>query len=90
MPARGDLMVIKKLLELNEYNAAGLFEEPDRGLFYRKALGLKRFYENCNLTKYNGELLYPSGETAMPNHQTSMAVDFWRLDEKDKELKAGA
>ena len=28
-------MVIKKLLELNEYNAAGLFEEPDRGLFYR-------------------------------------------------------
>lgn len=79
-------MVIKKLLELNEYNAAGLFEEPDRGLFYRKALGLKRFYENCNLTKYNGELLYPSGQTAMPNNQTSMAVDFWKLDEKDKEL----
>ncbi len=79
-------MVIKKLLELNEYNATGLFEEPDRGLFYRKALGLKRFYENCNLTKYNGELLYPSGETAMPNNQTSMAVDFLKLDEKDKEL----
>ena len=66
--ARGDLMVIKKLLELNEYNAAGLFEEPDRGLFYRKALGLKRFYENCNLTKYNGDLLYCWGETAMTNN----------------------
>lgn len=50
-----------KFLMLGEYGAAGLYEEPNRSLFYRKALGLRRFYENCDLAEYHGEYLYPSG-----------------------------
>ena len=79
-------MVTKKLLELNEYNAAGLFEEPDRGLFYRKALGLKRFYENCSLTEYKGELLYPSGQNERPSFMSGMSVNWRKIEETDKEL----
>lgn len=48
-------------LLLKEYAAAGLYEETNRSLFYRKALGLRRFYENCELAVYRGEHLYPSG-----------------------------
>lgn len=51
----------EQFLRLGEYAAAGLYEQPSRGLFYRKALGLCRFYENCELAVYNGEALYPSG-----------------------------
>ena len=51
----------KKLLELGEYAAAGLYEEMDRDLFYRKSLGIRRYYENCELAKYDGKSLYPSG-----------------------------
>lgn len=48
-------------LMLGEYAAAGLYEEPYRSLFYRKALGIRRFYESCELAEYRGESLYPSG-----------------------------
>lgn len=48
-------------LKMGEYAAAGAYEEPGRSLFYRKALGLRRFYENCELAEYRGEYLYPSG-----------------------------
>ena len=51
----------KKFLELGEYGAAGLYEECDRGLLYRKSLGLRRYFEHCEPPVYNGELLYPSG-----------------------------
>lgn len=50
-----------KLLAIGEYAAAGLYEEPSRSLFYRKALALRRYYERCELAEYNGEPLYPSG-----------------------------
>ena len=53
----------KELLSLGEYAAAGLYEEPTRGLFYRKALGLRRYYEHCALLPYRGGRLYPSGAT---------------------------
>ena len=53
-------MIREEFLRLGEYAAAGLYEEPERGLFYRKALGLRRFYENCELAVYSGEHLYPS------------------------------
>ena len=47
---------------LGEYAAAGLFEQPERSLFYRKALGLRRYWETCRLQPYEGKLLYPSGK----------------------------
>ena len=54
-------MIHTEFLEIGEYAAAGLYEEPEKSLFYRKALGIRRFYENCELAVYNGEHLYPSG-----------------------------
>ena len=57
-------MLKDDFLRLGESAASGLYEEPDRSLFYRKSLGLRRFYENCELTVYRGESLYPSGVIA--------------------------
>ena len=54
-------MVYEKFLKIGEYAASGAFEEPERSLFYRKALGIRRFYENCPLCEYRSERLYPSG-----------------------------
>ena len=51
----------EKFLAMGEYLAAGLYEEPERSLFYRKSLGLRRFLENDPLLEYHNELLYPSG-----------------------------
>ena len=53
-------MYIEKFKNINEYVAVGAYEQPDRSLFYRKALALRRFYENCSLYPYNGKPLYPS------------------------------
>ena len=51
----------KRFLEAGEFAAAGLFEEPARSLFYRKALGIRRYFENYPLQPYAGKPLYPSG-----------------------------
>ena len=51
----------ERFLALGEYGAAGLYEECNRGLFYRKSLGLRRYFEHCEPPLYNGNLLYPSG-----------------------------
>ncbi|MBQ3134595.1 MAG: hypothetical protein IJB75_02145 [Oscillospiraceae bacterium] len=53
--------ISKRFLELGEYGAAGLFEQPERSLFYRKAMGLRRYLETCRLPAYEGKPLYPSG-----------------------------
>ena len=39
-------MNIEQLMADGEYLCAGLFEEPERSLFYRKSLGIRRFLEN--------------------------------------------
>ena len=57
-------MLKDDFLRLGESAASGLYEELDRSLFYRKSLGLRRFYENCELAVYRGESLYPSGVIA--------------------------
>ena len=54
-------MIREGFLEMGEYAAAGLYEEAERDLFYRKSLGIRRYYENCDPAPYNGEALYPSG-----------------------------
>lgn len=78
-------------LRAGEYGAAGMYEEPDRSLFYRKALGIRRYYENCRLAEYNGEYLYPSGKThtdmcIVPNYMYGMQMDHRAMDEKDPKL----
>ena len=45
-------MITDKFREIGEYAASGAFEEPERSLFYRKALGIRRYYENCSLFPY--------------------------------------
>ena len=47
-------MISDKFKNIGEYGGAGMYEEPHRSLFYRKALGIRRFYENCELGVYNG------------------------------------
>lgn len=84
-------MIVRKFLNMGEYGGAGMYEEPDRSLFYRKALGIRRFYENCSLMEYHGEYLYPSGEfqdsmMIQPGYLYGMNVDYGRLTERDKEL----
>ena len=81
----------KEFLMFDEYAAAGLYEEPDRSLFYRKALGLRRFYENCELSVYSGEALYPSGVIAQkmrvtPNYMQGLSVQSNGLNEKAPHL----
>ena len=51
----------ERFLADGEYGAAGMCEEPNRSLFYKKALGIRRFYEHCVLPAYTKTLLYPSG-----------------------------
>ena len=46
--------MISKCLEIGEYSLAGMYEECERDLFYRKSLGLRRYYENCILNEYHG------------------------------------
>lgn len=80
----------KVFLEIGEYAAAGMFEEQDRSLFYRKALGIRRFYEHCELPAYNGEYLYPSGicHTKMcitPFFLTGMRMNYEAVAKKNKD-----
>ena len=75
-------------LEIGEYGAAGMYEEPNRSLFYRKSLGIRRFYENCETAIYNGEYLYPSGVVNIsmnirPHYLNSMEIDYAKVAEKN-------
>lgn len=63
-----------RFLNMGEYAGAGLYEEPRRSLFYRKALALRRYYENCEVPKYSGEYLYPSG---MPCDKMKLVPDYF-------------
>lgn len=84
-------MISHKFKSIGEYGAAGMYEEPHRSLFYRKALGIRRFYENCELAVYNREYLYPSGvcHTKMdihPHYMSGMDMRYDAVLEKDKAL----
>ena len=84
-------MISDKFKNIGEYGAAGMYEEPHRSLFYRKSLGIRRFYENCELAVYNGEFLYPSGVIAnkmsiYPSYMEGMSINRNAVCEKDIEL----
>ena len=81
----------ERFLSLSEYMAAGMYEECDRSLFYRKALGIRRYYENCSVYEYNGEHLYPSGKIRRdfkisPDYLTGTMFPFCSFEKVDKEL----
>ena len=84
-------MISDKFKNIGEYGAAGMYEEPHRSLFYRKSLGIRRFYENCELAVYNGEFLYPSGVIAnkmsiYPSYMEGMSINRNAVCEEDIEL----
>ncbi len=84
-------MIEDGFLKLGEYAAAGLYEESNRSLFYRKALGLRRFYENCELAVYCGDHLYPSGATrqkmsVVPQYMSGLTFGTLRLKERAPHL----
>lgn len=76
---------------IGEYGASGMYEEADRSLFYRKALGIRRYYETCELGIYGGEYLYPSGKAIhkmkiFPHYMNGMEIDLSAFSEEHKEL----
>ncbi len=84
-------MISESFKRIGEFGGAGMYEEPKRSLFYRKALGIRRFYENCKPAVYNGELLYPSGiipndMSIFPHYFRGMPMNRNAMLEKDKEL----
>ncbi len=84
-------MLKKRFLKLGEFAASGLYEEPDRSLFYRKALGIRRFFENCDLAEYNGKPLYPSGiisqkMSVSTGYMTGLTFGNFKYKESDPEL----
>ncbi len=74
------------LKRIGQFAAAGLFEEPERSLFYRKALALRRFYENCDLPQYNGELLYPSGSFSAPFYMDNLPFNLTAIETEASEI----
>ncbi len=79
--------ISERFLEMGEYAAAGMYEEPDRSLFYRKSLGLRRFYENCRLAEYRGEALYPSGYQYQPDEMNVKPNYYWGLSMDEKSMR---
>lgn len=77
----------KQLEELEEYGAAGLYENPDRSLFYRKSVGLRRFYEKWPMPEYHGELLYPCGDADRHFFPYNLAIRFEKLHAEKPEIE---
>ncbi|MBE7011259.1 MAG: hypothetical protein E7415_01135 [Ruminococcaceae bacterium] len=84
-------MNFKSLEEIGEYGIYGMYENPERSLFFRKAMGMRRYYENCPLPEYKGAPLYPSGVAkntmaVYPDYRRGMEINYQKLAEKNKEL----
>ncbi len=72
-------MLFEEFIKIGEFAASGAFEETDRSLFYRKALGIRRYYENCKLYTYEKKPLYPSGVknedmAIVPNYMDGLGI----------------
>ena len=85
------MTVSERFLNMGEPLLAGLYENTDRGLFYRKALGRRRYYEAMPAPAYQPGRLYPSGArpssgTVDPNYMGGYWYDINRLREKDREM----
>ncbi|MGN1346238.1 MAG: pyruvate formate lyase family protein [Eubacteriales bacterium] len=81
---------------IGEPYAAGLFEEPDKGFFYRHALANARFLEHLRPAPYEpGERLYPSKNkyydydcAVLPQFALTYQVDWGKLERKSPEAAA--
>ncbi len=87
--------IAKLFYDLDEPYAAGLFEEPDKGYFYRHALALARWYEHLPIADYEpGESLYPRKNkffrydifrAARPQFALTYTADIGALEKKSPE-----
>lgn len=66
--------LFEQLADVNEYYAAGLFEEPERSALWRHSNAQKRFWEKVSLQPYDGGALYPCGRCPGKDGETNMAV----------------
>ncbi len=88
--------IAKLFYDIEEPLAAGLFEEPEKGLFYRCCLAHARFYEHRAVAEYRpGELLYPCGKDFLfpdyavsRNYGSAVGVDHGKLKEKSEQADA--
>jgi len=64
----------EQLCNVNEYYAAGLFEDMNRSSLWRYCNALKRFWEKVSLQPYDGGALYPCGRCTYADQNTNMAV----------------
>ncbi len=79
--------------QIDEPYAAGLFEEPERSLFYRHALANARYLEHSAPAAYApGDMLYPGGRSffetgraVCPQFALTYQVDWDRLRQKSQE-----
>ncbi len=84
-------MIYEKFAEIGEYAAAGAFENENKSLFCRKALGLRRYYENCKLYEYSGKPLYPSGVKSddmiiKPHYLNGLDIDWGKVTDSNRNL----
>ncbi|MBR5869261.1 MAG: hypothetical protein IKZ21_07420, partial [Clostridia bacterium] len=83
----------KLFYDIGEPYAAGLFEEPEKGYFYRHALANARYLEQLPPAIYhNGEHLYPSNGkffhsscAVTPQFATTYWVNWEKLEAKSKQ-----
>lgn len=83
----------ERFLKIEDYLSAGLYEQPNRSLFYRKALGLRRYYETAPMIEWNGQLLYPSGPVkrekfTYPDYLMGFVTNLYEIKIRDAELAA--
>jgi len=78
--------------DIGEPYAAGLFEHPEKGYFYRHSLAMARYYEALEPAVYEGEPLYPAGRktydrgyTVAPGHAWTYSVNWEALGQKSRE-----
>jgi len=77
---------------IHEPYAAGIFENPDKGYFYRHCLGYARYFEALPPAKYDaGEMLYPgkqkffcSGCAMVPHYAQTYAINWNKLTAKSE------
>ncbi len=84
------MTTFERFRKIGEYYAAGLFEDESRSLFYRKALALRRYYENTPLPDYDGGPLYPCSplpcNVAVRSSYLEIQVDSGSLNARDPGL----
>ena len=84
-------MIFEDYIKIGEFAASGAFEDTSKGLFCRKALGIRRYYENCKLYKYDKKPLYPSGVLdddmiIRPQYLYGLGIDWCKVNNENKNL----